>query len=383
MSHPTAHDAYDGPTLKIRPRGRTFELPSEPPSVPATPSSEAQTFNLNPPKGLTDGMTTPSRTRSILNLTSSTLLGIYQPTGYATEREEPSTPWGTGAETPVESRSASFGITRSRFPGTGPNGYSRRRRSTLAPAHVRHRPSRGFKAYWLPFVSRILALGAVGVLYGLLISHLHDERELPPVKLENLNSDSWAYLFFWAAAGVVLGETLPWVDKTWAPQDNDDIEEPEEEEEWRSSSGPGYWADIVRFIGAFVGITFAIRKLPWQSTLQLSMTFALANAAVWYLIDRSPAGLLLAAVAALSSTAVLVGVNPALVPLPTSAQLQQSHIGMPTGGANGTANIGSEDLMLGMFSHDSVVVVVWFGSVLFVSSVCFGNIGRQLAPRTA
>ena len=388
MSHPPSHAAYDGPILKAPPRGRTFELPSEPSSEPPTPTSDSQTPHLYPPKDSLDGTVTPSRTRSILNLTSSTLLGIYQPTGYGTEREEPSTPWGTGAETPVDSRNAAFDFTKSSLPDTvlhkGPNGYSRRRRSIATPANLQHRPRKGLVGYWLPLVGRETSLFAVGVLYGLLISHLHDKREVAPVKVENLNRESWAYLSFWGVAGVLLGETLPLVDKLWAPRDNDDIEEPEREKERRSARGSGNWMDVVRSIGAFVGIAFAIRKLPWQSTLQLSLTLALANPAIWYLIDRSPAGFLMSAVVALGGTAMLLGINPALIPSPSSTQLQRRNMAMPTAGNNGTINgVGSEDLVLGMFSQESVGVVIWFVSVLFVSSVCFGNIGRRLAPRTA
>ena len=142
--------------------------------------------------------------------------------------------------------------------------------------------------------------------------------------------------------------------------------------------------DVVRSIGAFVGIAFAIRKLPWQSTLQLSLTLALANPAVWYLIDRSPAGFLLSAVVALSGTAVLLGINPALIPSPSSTALPQAHMTMQTADVNGTTSgVGSEELVLGVFSQESIGVVIWFVSVLVVSSVCFGNLGRRLAPRKA
>ncbi|KAK5122495.1 hypothetical protein LTR85_004079 [Meristemomyces frigidus] len=388
MSHPLSHDDDEGPMLRPRPHGRAFDLSSEPPSAPPTPPADAQSFSsgLEPPKSPTEGSTTPSRTRSILNLTSSTLFGIYQPTGYATDREEPSTPWGTGAETPIGSRNGSFDFTRSNIPDTvlqqGPNGYKRRRRSTVTPARVHHRPRRGLKGYFLPLVGRVLALFAVGVLYGLLISHLHDRQELAPVKVENLDRQGWPYLSFWGVAGVLLGESLPYVDKLWAPEEDDDIEEPEGER--RSTRGSGDWLDVVRSIGAFVGIAFAIRKLPWQSTLQLSLTLALANPAVWYLIDRSPAGFLLSAIVALSGTALLLGVNPALVPSPSPAQVLQSHVTKHAGSANGTSSgIGNGELVLGVFSHESVGVATWIASVLFVSAVCFGNIGRRLAPRAA
>lgn len=35
-------------------------------------------------------------------------------------------------------------------------------------------------------------------------------------------------------------------------------------------------------------------------------------------------------------------------------------------------------LVAGIFSQESVGVATWIASVLFVSAVCFGNIGRRL-----
>lgn len=386
MSHPYTLDDNDGIVMKPRPK-RTFELSSAPPSAPSTPPSEQQTFSssLQPPASM-DGSSTPSRTRSILNLTSSTLFGIYQPTGYAAEREEPSTPWGTGAETPVESPQSphrSFDLSRTSVPDStlqnGTKGHKARRRSVLP--RRQHKPRKGLKSYYLPLLGRTLVLFAVGVLYGALISHLHDRQEIAPVKVEGLDRSGWAYLTFWGAAGVLLGQALPYADRFWAPQRDEDAEE--DEVDRRSHNGiPNAWLDVVRSIAAFVGIAFAIRKLPWQSTLQLSLTLALANPAVWYLIDRSPPGFILSTMVSLGGTALLLGINPALVPSPSPAQVLQGHVARH-GGVNGTGVIlDSEDLVLGVFSQESVGVATWIASVLFVSSVCFGNIGRRLAPLT-
>ena len=218
----------------------------------------------------------------------------------------------------------------------------------------------------------------IGVAYGLLISHLHDARDMAPVKLEGLNRQGWPYLSSWGMAGVLLGEALPWLDKLWAPEDEDEMDE-EPEARRRSGHGSGDWLDVVRAIGAFVGVAFAIRKLSWQSTMQLSLTLALANPALWYLLDRSPAGFILSALVSIGGTGLLLGINPALVPAPSQGQAilsQQS--------GNGTAaSMAGEPLVLGFFSHESVGVATWIASVLFVSAVCFGNIGRRLVPKDA
>ena len=330
-----------------------------------------------------DGTSTPSRDRSFLNLTTSTLFGIYQPTGYNVEREEVSTPWDTGAQTPIDSpvglsRASTFDATS---PYNGPNSLRMRRRSIVPQIHVHHKPRRGFKGYFLPLVGRVAALFGVGVSYGLLITHLHDRQEIVPVKIEGIDHDSWAYLATWGVAGVLLGQALPWADMLWAPSEDDAVEDVDGDQDREQRRGLGGWDDVVRSVGAFVGIAFAIRKLPWESTLQLSLTLALANPAVWYLIDRSPPGFILSTAVALSGTAILLGINPALVPSPSPARTLRNHVAR-SGGGNGSSNaFGSGELVLGVFSQESIGVATWIASVLFVSSVCFGNIGRRLAPK--
>ncbi|EMC91317.1 hypothetical protein BAUCODRAFT_39485 [Baudoinia panamericana UAMH 10762] len=380
MSHPIPHnDDSDDIMLRPRPKDRTFELASPPSTAPSSPPPEKQSFsNLQTPGGMADGSTTPARTRSILNLTSSTLFGIYQPTGYAMDREEPSTPWGTGAETPVEGRDGSFDLARSSLASLnnqkGPDGNFTRRRSTMTPVH--HAPRRGFRGLVLPAAVRMLAMASVGVMYGLLISHLHDRQGIAPVKLEGVNRQSWTYLSLWACLGVTLSEALPRLDKLWTPHEDEDLEEKERPQ--RRGHGSGDWFDVVRAIGIFVGIAFAIRRLPWQSTMQLALTLAIANPALWYLIDRTPAGFTLSTLVSVSGTAIILSVNPALVPSPSAAQVLQSQTNKQANGANAVLGQG---LVLGLFSQESVSVATWIASVLFVSSVCFGNIGRRLVPR--
>ncbi|KAK4898841.1 hypothetical protein LTR27_003572 [Elasticomyces elasticus] len=379
MSHPASHDEEDAIMLKPRPRTRAFDLSSAQSSTPSTPPMN----DLTLPNGSTDGTSTPTRTRSILNLTSSTLFGIYQPTGYAADREEPSTPWGTGAETPVDSPTASFDFTRSGIPDVvrekGPNGeIKHRRKSTMTTPRLHHQPRKGFRRYFLPLAGRLVTMFGIGVAYGLLISHLHDTRDIAPIKLKGINRQGWPYLSSWGMAGVLLGEALPWLDKLWAPEEDEAVEEPAERR--KSIRGSGDWLDVVRAIATFVGIAFAIRKLSWQSTMQLSLTLALANPALWYLLDRSPAGFLLSTAVAIGGTGLLLGINPTLVPTPSQGQ---TLVGRSNGlDSNGTlAGLSSEALVLGVFSQETVGVATWIASVLFVSAICFGNIGRRLVPQ--
>lgn len=113
------------------------------------------------------------------------------------------------------------------------------------------------------------------------------------------------------------------------------------------------------------------RKLPWQSSLQVSLTLALVNPFLWYLIDRSKPGFFLSSFVGITGTAVLLGLNPDVVPSP------------PVPSPRVSVDNSSFDHALPprLISPESIHVWTWIASVLFCSCVCFGNIGRRLAFR--
>ncbi|KAI4286277.1 MAG: hypothetical protein L6R38_000043 [Xanthoria sp. 2 TBL-2021] len=361
------------------PRGQ-FELTpsSTEPPTPRTPSQESR--GAGEPDSDPNGINFSDRTRSILNLTSSTLFGIYAPSG--SPKDGSSTPWGTGSETPALKPL----VDDNKPPIIG--AYDK--------PHLHRRPSHPhvtMRNYYIPFVSRTILLFLFGVAYGTIVTHLHDNQNIAPVKVEGIDRHTWRYLAFWGVAGVLLGRLLPWIDIVWertlgdkddgvepcaAPEDARSLEGSDDESgrlnrRFESLLGAD-WTPAIRSIGAFVGIAFAIRKLPWQSTLQVSLTLAMVNPALWYLIDRSKPGFLLSAMVGVAGTAVLLGINPSMVPAPPAPS--------PTAHAHPTANnISQHDSNLGvhLVSYETIAVSTWIASVLFCSSVCFGNIGRRLA----
>ncbi len=256
------------PVLRPMPR-RPFELtPASPePSEPASPSPGTTDPNYLDSKPY--GNAPPSRTRSILNLTSSTLWGIYSQAPYDTSRNEASTPWGTGAQTP----SLRPSIDESRpLVGAGVE----RPQSKRLSSHVHT----GYPNIILAFALRTILLFVSGVAYGVIITHLHDNQRLAPVKVTGIKRDSWAYLIYWGLAGVGLGSLLPWVDVLWEetlgaaegvaatkPTNRNSMSsatgnENDERPSSRAGSGMGAdWNPVVRSIGAFVGIAFAIVSL--------------------------------------------------------------------------------------------------------------------------
>lgn len=112
------------------------------------------------------------------------------------------------------------------------------------------------------------------------------------------------------------------------------------------------------------------RKLPWASTLQVSLTLALVNPVLWYLIDRSKPGFLLSAFVGLVGTTVLLSLNPEMMPSPASSPSLM------------TLNSTATPVVLalsGIMTQKTIECGTWIISVLFCSTVCFGNIGRRLA----
>ena len=190
----------------------------------------------------------PRRSGSVLNLTSSTLFGIYSHSGDESGR----TPIGTGAQTPR----IFPGDYRHSLPATFSNPI-------LPKVHIseQSRPSL-FLRFPLLFIC--------GMAYGAIITHLHDDQRLAPVKVSHIDRYSWRYLILWGIAGVILGGLLPWMDLLWGdPVEKTQARQPETPklsaiegseagERPNSSYGSANWNQTVRGIGVFVGIAFAI-----------------------------------------------------------------------------------------------------------------------------
>lgn len=110
------------------------------------------------------------------------------------------------------------------------------------------------------------------MLYGLLVRHLHDEQQLAPFAVEGIIKprNDWTYFVFWAVAGVAWGTLLPWVDTFYGDGDGDSHSD---ERSKRSGDLAGEkatrpmsvfsadWTPVIRSVGVFVGIAFAIVRL--------------------------------------------------------------------------------------------------------------------------
>lgn len=256
------------PLLRPRPR-RPFEIgPLSSTDTSSHPSPDS--FAAQSPTDADLSSAPPSRSRSILNLTSSTLAGVF---GFTSE--EPQTPLGAGAETPMD------GLGLHQELGALLEGKAvdealmlrnRERRSSMLDQSAKRsrsfrRPAKpkGVGSPWLPALTKTIALAVSGVAYAALISHLQDRRQLAPVQVEGLDHSSASFLIFWGAFSVALGWLLPYVDSVWNAEDEEEVVEFKSgADSVKSTSGEArrgwapVWNDLARTSGAVCGVAFAI-----------------------------------------------------------------------------------------------------------------------------
>jgi hypothetical protein len=206
----------------------------------------------------------PPRNKSFLNMTSSTLFGIYDEVDSAAASMA-ETPWGTGAETPAHtgmghhawdsgmgSPDAGMGMKTLARKGTQ-TGRGEGKRKAQSPRRPRHGAARH-----AILVGKLAALFMFGVTYGLIVSHLHDTRQLSAVHLEGMDRGNWIYLISWGFFGVALGSLLPHVDLAWSGRTTEgQVDEKDSEKDGQSPVSEQI-NDVVRSVAAFVGIAFAI-----------------------------------------------------------------------------------------------------------------------------
>lgn len=350
------------------------------------------------PESPIDGSRGLQQNKSFLNMKSA-LFGIYDDVGASTEAASVvETPWGTGAETPghvgMGWHGQESGLSMTKAARRA--GHSRRASHGHAHAHS-HTRRRSTLSRYAVLGAKLVALFTFGIFYGTIVSHLHDTRQLAAVRIRSVDRGSWFYVMAWGVGGVALGSLLPWVEGVWNQRSHRNIEtegrtakskasrvpdaaaeEEEEEEEAERIPISEQINDVVRSVAAFIGVAFAIRRLPWQSTLQLTLTLALVNPALWYILDRSKPGLSISLIFTSLLTSLMFLSNPTALPS-QSPSTHPTNATFATAFSTAAGGRSEGERFLGVMGYESLAVVTWVGSVLFCSCVCFGSIGRRLA----
>ncbi|KAH6604307.1 insig domain-containing [Trichoderma cornu-damae] len=319
-----------------------------------------------------DSPTALTQSHSTANLNSSTLAGIYDYSDHDdvfSSGDELHTPWGTGAETPAKRRHSDNRATYELMRGR--SSLPRRRLSyngaRASPPRQPMTPAGA--AVWL--APRAAALFFLGAGYGVLVTHLRREQrllQLPDAgRILPQYEGSYLALCGFGLAGVALGALQPWFDGWWDGLSGPGREDVRAEAPQRQPAAPETdWALVMRAVGVFVGVAFAVRRLAWASSMQLSLAVALASFSLWWLIDRSVPALILSAAVGVAGSVVLLGVNPDMIPTPSTAASAQSN-----------GEIAA--VLHGIVSQETIETGLWMLSLLFCTCLCFGNIGRRLA----
>lgn len=245
----------DEAPLRPRPQ-RVFRVNDS--SGSSTPAEPSNMDTLTPKE---PGSAAISRNGSIMNLTSPTLYGIYSPTAFEGTRDEDSA-WGTEADVQPSSPD---------IPKVQPT-LARSRTESAAVLRTRSRLSHGlFRGVILPQTISGALLFAFGVVYGIITIHLHENHWITPVKLEYTHFyGSWEYLGFWGLTGVAIGNVLPWLDSYLGGAAAQEKQSSNDSAELALS-----WSAVVRSVGAFVGIAFAMVNFPviWTLSKPKKLTY--------------------------------------------------------------------------------------------------------------
>ena len=183
-------------------------------------------------------------------------------------------PWDTGARTPIHRPSvddATFKLMRNR-------SHMNRRRSSIHSVRRTSIAQPSTKGSLLSLTSRASLLFCLGVGYGLLVTRSYSRTENSSAHLSSLTEGivfhhaGSKYLTLWGFFGVALGALLPWFDGVWEQafgHDAGDVDvaviEDDDDVPTRESDPATDWTLVIRAVGAFVGICFAIVSLFSQS----------------------------------------------------------------------------------------------------------------------
>lgn len=215
------------------------------------------------PQAFNPPMDSSSRASSYRALTSSTLSGIYSQadvadgypgtTGEAVAAVDAEDPYRGALPFPgaVDPRMHKL-MEERRYSMTG----SRRRSSGPST-----RPGNGFHQPASPqsLGLRTGVLFLLGMGYGALLTRLSTEQQWASFPVDGMLRPGYdsRFLAAWGLCGVVLGSLLPWFDGKWEEafeKKDEDYEDAVKDEDDMGTD----WALVVRGIGAFAGIVFAI-----------------------------------------------------------------------------------------------------------------------------
>lgn len=216
---------------------------------------------------------------------------------------------------------------------------------------------------WSLFL-RYSALFVFGIIYGHLVKTLHHHKQVSG-PIFDLTQTHIPFFIICGFNSIVISSLLPFFDHLYpngsylfsvcldkfnsSPQNIIVFENrnhsAKKDQHHQQKAGTD-WVSILRAYSALIGILYGVRKLSWDSTLQVAFLWACLNPFIWYLLDGTINGLFVSTVTTVFQTLLFAIFLPSHLPSTSST---------------------------GYFS-----VLLWTACVLFNCSLCFGNLGRRL-----
>ncbi|TPX56888.1 hypothetical protein PhCBS80983_g04217 [Powellomyces hirtus] len=194
-------------------------------------------------------------------------------------------------------------------------------------------PSAAAASPLLQYPPKAVALFALGFIFSVIIDHFQQEHDITryPRNVSQLFDTVFWVPLNCGFGACLVGTLYPILD-------------------YRIFGRPHKykrdWPNVLRCCGGFIGVNYAAAKLPWTSSMQVSLVLSLSAVWLWLMFDRTLHGFLL------SSTVAIVG---------TWIAQMFVHSGMYS-----------------FTKADFFGVRSWFPCMLYSAAVMFGSIGRQL-----
>lgn len=115
--------------------------------------------------------------------------------------------------------------------------------------------------------------------------------------------------------------------------------------------------DLVRALVTFMGISYAVRKVDWNASLQVLIIWSLLNPFLWLILDGTISGLI-------SSVAVAVFACLCMYVQIGNSATSDALKFVPFGSSEGYIAVG-----------------LWISSFFFCGAIIFGKLGRALFPK--
>jgi len=217
---------------------------------------------------------------------------------------------------------------------------------------VVHTPKPHFLTRLIKTLSSLIILGLSGILYNQLGQHIHDNHILVPelaskpldigIKISN------ALLFngivpkwvIYSLEGILFGLIQPIFDKYIFNS------KPASSKSGNSTTFGIDTNSIIRAAVAFLGVSFAVRRIEWNSSIQASIAWSFLSPCLWLLLDGTLSGFITGVfIASVASASVIV------------------FEGLP-------ANWYQD--------FEFTAIMLWLGNFFFFGLIIFGKIGRYL-----